>query len=362
MEQLHDIIKYLQGKLTTEESNALNAWRSVSPQNEDFFDSVREIYAMENDPRDIRIFNTEEKWAEIEDQIGEDKPKKIFRLKWVAIAASLLILAGAAFLFLRPDPLYREVVTTNKPAKIVLADQSVVELGPDSKLKYFTRISKNLKERIIYLQGNARIEVTKNDHLPFIVVSGKTGTSVIGTIFEIRQPDSVHTILSNIEGLVKFYELSDNRNAVIVREGESYRYDGNGFTNITPVEEVIPEPIIAPVVKFEPKPLSPPVVKAPPVEEKPVELPPPPKVEPPVDKTVYTSVEKIIDELSNRYAGKFNTAPWGKFTFNSKVPFDLTKFTELGLEDFLKELSKVAKVEYRQTCPDCFELVTLTSK
>jgi hypothetical protein len=185
---------------------------------------------------------------------------------------------------------------------------------------------------------------------------------VIGTIFEIRQPDSVHTILSNIEGLVKFYELSDKNNAVIVREGESYSYDGNGFTDITPIEEVNPEPLIPPVVKSESKPVPLPVLKAPPVEEKPDELPPPPKVEPPVDKTVYTTVENIIDELSIRYAGKFNTAPWGKFTFNSKIPVDLTKFTELSLEDFLKELSKVAKVEYRQTCPDCFELVTLTSK
>lgn len=362
MEQLHDIIKYLQGKLTTEESDALNAWRSASPQNEAFFDSVREIYAMENDHRDIRIFNTEEKWAEIDEQIKEDKPKKIFRFKWVAVAASLLILIGAAFLFFRPEPLYQEVVTTAKPAKIVLADKSVVELGPESQLKFFTRISKNMKERIIYLQGNARIEVSKNDLLPFIVVSGKTGTSVIGTIFEIRQPDSVQTILSNIEGLVKFYELENKNNAVIVREGESYSYDGNGFTNITPVVEVIPEPITDPVVKSEPKPVPPPVVKAPPVEEKPVELPPPPKVETPVDKTIYTSVENIIDELSNRYAGKFNTAPWGKFTFNSKIPVDLNQFTGLNLEDFLKELSKVAKVEYRQTCPDCFELVALTSK
>jgi len=364
LEQLHNIIKYLQGKLNDVESNALNAWRSASPDNEAFFESVREIYAIDVNPGEIQLFNTEEKWAEIDDLIKESKPQKTIYLKWAVIAASLIILIGAAFLFFRPDPLYNEIVTTKNSTKLEMPDKSIVHLGPDSKMKYFTRLTNEIKERIIYLEGDARIEVAKNDQLPFIVVSGKTGTRVLGTIFEIRQADSAQTILSNIEGLVRFYELANKKNSVIVREGESYSYNGSAFTNITPVEAPEAEPETFPVlVKKLPKPISqPPVVTDPPVLEKPVELPPPPKAEPPVDKTVYTRVEDIIDELNKRYPGKFNTAPWGQYRFNAKIPVDLSSYADLSLEEFLKELSKVAKVEYRQTCPDCYELVTLIPK
>ncbi|HAQ37054.1 MAG TPA: FecR family protein [Saprospiraceae bacterium] len=361
MDQLHKIIKYLQGNLTNEESNALNAWRSASPDNEALFESVREIYSVEH-LEDIQLFDPLEKWTEIDDQIQEEKPKgKIIHLKWTAIAASLFILVAVAFWVLWPEPLYKEIVTANNTTKIELPDKSLVELGPNSKMKYFTRISKKVKERMIYLDGNARIEVSKNDQLPFIVVSGKTGTRVLGTIFEIRQLDSIQTVVSNIEGLIKFFELANEKNSVIVNEGESYSYDGKGFTNVTPVEPaLIPEPIPPAIVeKKEPEPV---IIEPPVVEEKPVELPPPPKEEPPVDKTVYTTIANIIDELNTRYAGKFNTAPWGQFRFNAKIPIDLTKYPDHSLEEFLKELGSVAKVEYRQTCPDCFELLTLTPK
>lgn len=363
MDQLANILKYLQGRLSSEDLNALDNWRNASSENQEFFDSISEIYISKEGKDEIRIFDTEEKWQEIEHLISEEKSNRSLFIKWSSIAASLLILAAAALWLFWPEPLYKEITSGTTSHQLTLPDNSVVTLGPKSKMKYFTRISRKIKERIIYLDGDARIEVTKNEKIPFVVISGKTGTRVLGTIFEISQPDSLHTIVSNIEGLIRFYELADEANSVIVNEGESFRYDGSSFTNITPVEpEIIPQAFIPPA-KPARMPVREPVAEEPPVlEQKPAETPPPPKEEPPVIKVIYTSVEDIIDELSKRYAGKFNTAPWGQFRFNAKIPIDLTKYQDISLEDLLKELSGVAKVEYRQTCPDCYELVALMPK
>jgi ferric-dicitrate binding protein FerR (iron transport regulator) len=146
---------------------------------------------------------------------------------WIArVAAAIILVIGFTFLFyqyqdLSPNDLnLQTMVQTNE------SDQKVVEL-PDGSTVWLNRNSELLYPEVfdgatrpIYLKGEAFFEVTSNKDKPFIIHSGISKTSVLGTSFNLRayyEEDEVK--LSVVTGKVAF-TLADEKEGVIVTPGD----------------------------------------------------------------------------------------------------------------------------------------------
>ena len=76
------------------------------------------------------------------------------------------------------------IVPYGKQAKIVLEDQTVVWLNAGSRLLFPSAFDK--KERLVYLDGEAFFEVSKNKHKPFMVAMHNSRIRVLGTSFNVK--------------------------------------------------------------------------------------------------------------------------------------------------------------------------------
>ena len=89
-----------------------------------------------------------------------------------------------------------------KKSSFQLADGSRIKLNAESILRIPEQFSE--KERLVYLEGEAFFEITKDKLRPFIVVTGGVATEVLGTSFNVRAfPDEDQVKVAVIEGQVK---------------------------------------------------------------------------------------------------------------------------------------------------------------
>lgn len=86
--------------------------------------------------------------------------------------------------------------------RLVLADGTRIWLNSESSLKYPVAFQGN--ERKVYLEGEAYFEVSKDEHKPFIVVSGESSIRVLGTSFNVRAyADEAQLYATLVEGTVR---------------------------------------------------------------------------------------------------------------------------------------------------------------
>lgn len=163
---------------------------------------------------------------EVKQGIAGETPVKRIRSWWWAAAA---VVAGLLALALWPSgreksgpPKTMAAVArkvTASPEKIIenkeqekiripMEDGSVVELGPNSRLKW------KPGHRNVYLEGMARFTVTASAAHPFVVYTKQVTTTVLGTVFEINARASTHIRL--VSGKVMIRPAADTLQEHIV--------------------------------------------------------------------------------------------------------------------------------------------------
>lgn len=148
--------------------------------------------------------------------------------RYYKYAAVLALIIPALFFgrkFLKPSNDFKKAVEneifsvvetkSGEYKKITLADQSVVQMNPNTKLripaKYVVNSSGEPKysERSIFLdQGEAFFDVTKDPKHPFVVYTKQIKTRVLGTKFAVSTQPAAITEVSVSEGKV---EVSDSK-------------------------------------------------------------------------------------------------------------------------------------------------------
>jgi transmembrane sensor len=113
--------------------------------------------------------------------------------KWVAVAASVLLVVGLSWLFISKKPKTSTIsvgtvpiaknISNSSPRKkaLTLSDGSTVELLPNSTLSYPERFS-SLKRDVI-LKGEANFNIAKDIAKPFSVSINSVLITVLGTRF-----------------------------------------------------------------------------------------------------------------------------------------------------------------------------------
>jgi ferric-dicitrate binding protein FerR (iron transport regulator) len=191
--------KYLQGRSTEEERNALEAWyetyRSAkAPGSHDPQPDLLQMY------HDITgRLKQEGEWVEL-------TPAKIHPLRqrgWRIAAAVLLLVAGAGIWMLLPRA-NRQLSADTKEGvrkKVQLEDGTQVWLNVSSHLTYPANIGNS--NRDVYLKGEAFFEVTPKETHPFTIHTAGIDVQVLGTRFNVKAyqtDESMETTL--VEGRI----------------------------------------------------------------------------------------------------------------------------------------------------------------
>lgn len=119
---------------------------------------------------------------------------------------------------------YQEAYVPNGQNKdIILADGSKVSISAGSILIYPKTFDGDA--RMIYLNGQARFEVTKDSVKPFIVSTPQVNVTVLGTIFTVEAyPENSKTTAILEEGSVRFETKGENPHYDIMKPLEKLTY------------------------------------------------------------------------------------------------------------------------------------------
>lgn len=167
---------------------------------------------------------------------GEKQGGGVLRnLRWLGYAAAACILIPLLVSIFPPkrgrdnsgpEIVMKETVSpAGQRASITLPDNSVVTLGPGSRLKYPESFAGNKRE--ITLEGEAFFEVTKNPLKPFIVHAGSVQTRVLGTSFKIDALAGNPVVVSLVTGKVRVSHTSKGKEEVLTTliPGKQAGYD-----------------------------------------------------------------------------------------------------------------------------------------
>lgn len=113
---------------------------------------------------------------------------------------------------------------------ITLEDLTKITLVGNPDISYPPTF-KGQTERVVEItNGEALFDVAEHE-IPFKVIVGDAGIRVLGTIFK-TMASSGKAVVENLEGSVKFYEIADENNAVILEVGDKIEFDGETFKNL----------------------------------------------------------------------------------------------------------------------------------
>lgn len=173
--------KYLQGKGTEEERNALEAW----------YETYRSAKAPGSDPQPdlLQMYHDITGRLKQEGEWVEPPRAKIHPLKqrgWRIAAAILFLVAGAGIWTLLPRA-NRQLSADTKDGirkKIQLEDGTQVWLNVSSHLTYPANIGNSSRE--VYLKGEAFFEVKPKETHPFTIHTSGMDVQVLGTRFNVK--------------------------------------------------------------------------------------------------------------------------------------------------------------------------------
>ncbi|WP_157494108.1 FecR family protein [Fulvivirga imtechensis] len=236
---------YLSGHLNDAEKSDVEEWKNSSTENKRVFNESRKVW--ENSSMRLRLSDddTEQEWDKLKLQLekgpsGGGKVVQFFAAhsRWISVAASILLVAGAFYIFWPSDntvtaPIVAEAVVTfsagNEVATIYLPDSSKVWLNVGSTITYPESFGDKL--RSTQISGEAYFMVRPDTSAPFTVSTELASVRVLGTSFNVKE-DSAGVVLTVAEGTVSFSAMeADSSQAVVVMANEKAVATGKGVVS-----------------------------------------------------------------------------------------------------------------------------------
>ena len=143
--------------------------------------SIESVSVKSNNTSIFRLLNR--------DKLHAGRRSKIRKAAAILIPLLLVLIAGGYF-FSQRLPVNEKSLAikhnkTNKALAFTLEDGTLVTLAANSFLKY--PLEFNEKERKVYLQGEARFQVAKDQDHPFKVYQDNIIATVLGTTFNVKK-------------------------------------------------------------------------------------------------------------------------------------------------------------------------------
>ncbi len=236
------LIRYLTGECTEEEKKLFNAMLEKFPELREQYAQLQKIWNS-SDPK-LEHQDEELAWSRFVAKAGiKDYTISKSRIpfnsyRYLRYAAVILLLLLPLFylsgLFTHSEiPLNVLDVELGDRQNLTLSDGTKITLDAGSKLSYPEEFG---SERIVYLNGEAYFEVTKNPDKPFVVFANQGEVKVLGTKFNIRSWSDINTVqLTVTEGKVSFANVNNIAKTVYLEKGQ-YSYISGLSTPSAPLE------------------------------------------------------------------------------------------------------------------------------
>jgi ferric-dicitrate binding protein FerR (iron transport regulator) len=227
--------KYQQGICTDEERKAIEAWYdSLHLGGEGLRDQVVED-SLARIGANLRLGEGERMGEDRERRIGGDwRARRIRRWDWrPGVAAAVLLLIAGTLWLLRPfggggrgvlaDSSITVVTGRGETRQVILPDGSTLLLNAGTVFRYpkqFGRASRTVN----LLKGEVFLQVAAQPGAPFVMVTGKWRTTVLGTSFDIRSyAEDGKTRIAVLTGKVEVEAAG--KPAVVLNKGMLMRGD-----------------------------------------------------------------------------------------------------------------------------------------
>jgi len=256
------IARYLSGEASAEERTEVERWCAESEEHKAYFEELRLIFdraaTLETDTQ----FDVDAAWNHIAPQLRRSK-RIDFRprswIMWASVAASIAILIGAwvgigRYEMLGKDEQSIELAANNISKKVLLPDNSKVEVEPNSRIIYAEGFGKTNRE--VTLVGNASFDVHHQSGPAFTVRASGTFIKDIGTAFRVKTDGDTSVVEVYVKtGSVVFY--TENNRGIILKQGETGIYNKitKEFTKTEPAKPENP-PAVVKAFNFQETPLS----------------------------------------------------------------------------------------------------------
>jgi ferric-dicitrate binding protein FerR (iron transport regulator) len=270
MEEL--IARYLINDVSEEEDSLVVDWINASEENRRYFIKIRDTWQLTAIKLTAQV-NEDEEWGlfrktiaardantvsineevqhnvSIEEERREHKAVMYRRLLRVSVAAAVILLMGAGWMYfikgnrqpavaVKPEQkvdraipvLQRVVNTSGKEKSLTMADGSMVVLFNNSEIVY----EKRFIPRHIKLTGKAFFKVAKDAGSPFTVESDAIATTALGTEFTVNAFAKQKQLTVRLyDGKVVIKPVTGNslmKKAVYLLPGQEFIYGPNTTT------------------------------------------------------------------------------------------------------------------------------------
>jgi ferric-dicitrate binding protein FerR (iron transport regulator) len=227
------LIKYVTGNLGEDEAKGVRSWIHAEEANKNEFIRLKNIHAFASEGK--HKLPIEDDFLQL-NRIINQKPKSTIQLnarlylKYAAILIAALLIGFSVsevrfrLLSDQTAELYNEIYAPEgQISEFKLADGTRVWLNSGTRIK--VPMNFDSKHRILFMEGEAFFEVTKNPKYPFFVHTNELSVKVMGTSFNVSAYQSEgNSEITLIEGKVGIKERYGQRLALLL-PGQQLVYD-----------------------------------------------------------------------------------------------------------------------------------------
>ena len=188
------IAKYFNNECTKDEITFILNWYNQAKENKEEFIRLKKAWIVSDNNINDKVENARlYVWKKIAADISITKPQKYTKrtlIIYSSISAAIaLLIMVSSYSFINKNLFTNSIEYTDmyipkgEKGQMFLPDGTKVWLNSDSKLTISNEF--NSKNRIVYLEGEAFFDVSKNEKHKFIVQTGIIDVVVHGTAFDV---------------------------------------------------------------------------------------------------------------------------------------------------------------------------------
>ncbi|CAM3769314.1 FecR family protein [Sphingobacterium prati] len=202
--------RYMVGETNEAERMIVEEWLENDANNREAYLQMKKLWDSLPKPLEVPEVDVDKAWTEFKiardrrasELTGISKKKtRIIHWNWWAAAGILLICMFGFYVFDRSQREEIHFITQDGVRQDSLPDGSMVTLNRNSELAY-SRTWSNKNRNVELARGEVFFQVHKDKKHPFVIATGNTKITVLGTSFNVRRiPDATEIIVAT--GLVK---------------------------------------------------------------------------------------------------------------------------------------------------------------
>lgn len=214
------LAKYFSNECTAQEKAAVDDWRSESVENEQEFKAMEKAHEITN----RAPFSADKAWEKVSAQMEVRHDEKVLTLpsakkkrytRWLAAAS--IVLLGTLIGWWQPWVQEQAIYTASmqQTKSVDLPDGSTVTLREGASVEYAE--NQVTGKRQVQLTGEAFFDVAPRPEHPFVVSTGKTQITVLGTGFNVKSASQLQDEVLVEHGKVSVKSLATGREVELIK-------------------------------------------------------------------------------------------------------------------------------------------------